>query len=137
MSMKKLLSRVAENLSVRRAFGTPYESGDLMVIPVAFVAGGGGVGEGQMAPGHEHAHASGGSGPRPFSPGESDVSPPEGSGAGFGGVVVPAGVYVVQGDEVRWEPAVNVTLIAIAGLGVLRLLLRLVARVRIHRGASD
>lgn len=45
MEIQELLSRVAENVSVRSAFGTPYEKDQLFVIPVTFVVGGGGGGE--------------------------------------------------------------------------------------------
>ena len=45
MNAKDLLSKVGNNLSVGRAFGTAYEKDGLYVIPVAFVAGGGGGGE--------------------------------------------------------------------------------------------
>jgi hypothetical protein len=55
-----------------------------------------------------------------------------GSGGGFGGVVLPVGVYVVNGERVRWIPAVNVTLIALAALGVLRVVASSQARHRRH-----
>jgi len=34
-----------------------------------------------------------------------------GSGGGFGGLVMPVGVYVVKGDQVRRVPAVDVTVV--------------------------
>jgi len=46
---------------VSRAFGTAYEKGGSLVIPVAFVAGGGGGGEGTS--GSPTAGASGDGGP--------------------------------------------------------------------------
>jgi hypothetical protein len=36
----------------------------------------------------------------------------------------PSGVYVVKDDQVRWVPALNMTFIAIAALGVVRVLAR-------------
>ena len=36
--------------------------------------------------------------------------------AGFGGMARPAGVYVIRGQEVAWEPSLDVTLIALAGI---------------------
>jgi hypothetical protein len=48
MDTQDLISRMSENLSVRRAFGAAYEKDGLLVIPVALVAGGGGGGEGTM-----------------------------------------------------------------------------------------
>lgn len=43
MDAGNLLTKVSDNLSVRRAFGTAYEKGDMLIIPVAVVAGGGGA----------------------------------------------------------------------------------------------
>jgi hypothetical protein len=39
---ENLLAKAADNLSVRRAFGTAYEKDGILIIPVAIVAGGGG-----------------------------------------------------------------------------------------------
>ena len=46
MDIQELLGKVTKHLSVSRAFGTAYEKGGSLVIPVALVAGGGGGGEG-------------------------------------------------------------------------------------------
>jgi uncharacterized spore protein YtfJ len=107
---KDLLGQVAENLSVRRAFGTAYEIDGLSVIPVALVAGGGGGGEGMGPPGDDT--------------GGRDGTVPSGSGGGFGGLVLPVGTYVVKDGNVRFVPAVDVTVIVLASLGLARLLLR-------------
>jgi uncharacterized spore protein YtfJ len=115
MNAKDLLAKIGNNLSVGRSFGTAYEKDGLYIIPVALVAGGGGGGEGPSGP---------------ASSGEDEQSEEEakdsayGSGAGFGGVVVPVGAYVVKDQEVRWVPAINTTLLALAALGVLRLIIR-------------
>ena len=50
---------------------------------------------------------------------------PSDSGGGFGGLVLPMGAYVMKGDEVRWLPVWDVILVALASVGVLRLLVRL------------
>jgi uncharacterized spore protein YtfJ len=42
VDVQELLGKVAHHLSVSRAFGTPFEKDGSLVIPVAFVAGGGG-----------------------------------------------------------------------------------------------
>jgi uncharacterized spore protein YtfJ len=115
MNGKDLLSKVGNNLSVGRAFGTAYEKDGLFVIPVAFVAGGGGAGEG---PSGATSSDDGANGDEPVE--ES----PNGSGAGFGGVVFPVGAYVVKDDDVRWVPAVNVTLLALVGLGLFRFIVK-------------
>jgi uncharacterized spore protein YtfJ len=112
MDVKELLGKVAEHLSVGRAFGPAYEKDGTLVIPVAFVAGGGGGG------GSEPSET--GSAP----PTEGQNSVMVGSGGGFGGVVLPVGAYVVTGERVRWMPAINVTVIALASLGIIRILAR-------------
>jgi uncharacterized spore protein YtfJ len=122
MNAKDLLGKIGNNLSVGRSFGTAYEKDGLYIIPVALVAGGGGGGEGPSS--------------APAKTDESERSDESaedagfGSGAGFGGVVIPVGAYVVKDEDVRWVPAVNVTLLALAGLGVLRLMIRSSAKAR-------
>ena len=109
MEIRELLDKMAESLSVHRSFGTAYERDGLLVIPVALVAGGGGGGEGpirQPAAGHtpavETAERAEGA--------PSDSQLPMGTGGGFGGLILPVGVYVVRGDQVRWVPSYSVTL---------------------------
>jgi uncharacterized spore protein YtfJ len=133
MSKQELLSRVAENVSVRRAFGAAYEKDGLLIIPVALVFGGGGAGEGPIPPpsslpsGADPAEAAEGGTRMP------DWRQPTGSGAGFGGLIMPLGVYVVKDDKVRWIPVVDVTLIVLASLGVVRLLAGLRTHARRHQ----
>jgi uncharacterized spore protein YtfJ len=127
MDAQTLLSRVSESLSVRRAFGDPVERDGFLVIPVAFVAGGGGGGEGQVAPPGRFSEEEGGA-DRPDSDDRPQPSPPIGSGGGLGGVIWPLGVYVVRGDKVTWKPVVQPMLLAIIGLGLVRLILRAGAR---------
>jgi len=126
VDVKDLLNRAVENISVSRAFGTAYERDGVLVIPVALVAGGGGRGEG----------------PTSTSPAEGDIGETDpnvtsesreetGSGGGFGGVVVPVGAYVVKDEQVRWVPAVNVTVIVLAVLVALRLVTK--TRVKVQR----
>jgi uncharacterized spore protein YtfJ len=130
---QELLKRVGQNLSVHRAFGTAYEKDGILIIPVALVAGGGGGGEAPVMTSSGLVDPDAGS--REV---DSDAAheTPTGSGAGFGGMVMPAGVYVVRGDDVRWKPALNVTLIALSSLSVIRLLLRLRARVILRQKTS-
>lgn len=104
MDLERLLSRATDELSVRRAFGQAIEHDEALIIPVAWVAGGGGGGA---------------SGP------EATNGDDAGSGGGFGGVTWPLGVYVVKGGRVRWIPAVDATRIALAGLGILRAVVKL------------
>jgi uncharacterized spore protein YtfJ len=131
---RELFDKMAENLSVRRSFGEAYERDGLLIIPVAIVAGGGGGGEGPIKP--------------PATRGASDVmtaepqvgdspdgQPPIGTGGGFGGLVLPIGVYEVRGDQLRWIPAYDVTLILLASLTTVRLLASLLKRGRRRNGA--
>jgi uncharacterized spore protein YtfJ len=122
MNAKDLLGKIGNNLSVGRSFGTAYEKDGLYIIPVALVAGGGGGGEGPTSASSTTDETE-----------TSDENVEDagfGSGAGFGGVVIPVGAYVVKDQDVRWIPAVNVTLLALAGLGVLRLIVRSAAKSR-------
>jgi uncharacterized spore protein YtfJ len=135
MDLKDLLSKASEHLSVSRAFGAAYEKDGSLIIPVAFVAGGGGGGGTDDTP-VRRTHRSfdlddddmdvdDDLDDEEFDPSDPEHRPPlGGSGGGFGGVVMPVGVYVVKDDQVRWVPALNVTFIAISALGLARVLAR-------------
>jgi len=135
MDVETLLAKTSDHLSVRRAFGTAYEKDGMLIIPVAMVAGGGGAGTAL---------------PRRSSPAARADSPPgEGAaahdaaaqdpgrmdaGGGFGGLVLPSGAYVVRGEEVRWVPAVDATIVVLAALSLARVLARTWGRRRRRRG---
>lgn len=91
-SIEELVKGHRDAVSVKRVFGDPFERNGVTVIPAARVMGGGG----------------GGAGASPEGSGE-------GSGTGFGIVAKPAGAYVIRGDEVTWQPAVDANRI-IAGV---------------------
>ena len=97
MDAQELLGQARDAMTARRVFGEPIERDGTMLLPVASVMGGAGGGSGRAAgaPGAEGEAAEGGS------------SADEGSGYGFGMMAKPLGVYVVRGDEVTWEPAVD------------------------------
>lgn len=125
MNVEDLLAKVADNLSVRRAFGTAYERDGLLIIPVAIVAGGGGGGTRRDRQGNPAAGS--GSLPPEGVTGHEVASQDSGradAGGGFGGLVLPSGAYVVKGDQVRWVPAVDATIAVLASLGLMRLLAR-------------
>jgi uncharacterized spore protein YtfJ len=128
MDVQDLLNKVAQNLSVTRAFGTAYEKDGSMVIPVALVTGGGGAGEGSSG-----SAAPGADADVVEDTVASDDEPSTGSGGGFGGMVMPVGVYVVKDDKVRWIPAVNMNLVIVVVFITLRMILR--ARFRAQRRA--
>ena len=84
MDVQEILSSAQSTLTTRTVYADPYEKNGLTVIPAAKVAGGGGGGSGQ------------------------DEGGPSGDGGGFGMMARPAGVFIIDNDKVRWQPAVDV-----------------------------
>jgi uncharacterized spore protein YtfJ len=112
VNVNELMQQTRDALTVSRLFGEPHERNGVTIIPVAVVRGGGGGGQGE------------GSGPE-------GVGTGSGSGGGFGLAAKPAGAYVIEGNSVRWRPAVDVNrivlggqIVAIVALLVLRSVLR-------------
>jgi uncharacterized spore protein YtfJ len=85
MTPEDILTRVGDQLGIRRVFGEPIEREGVTVVPVAVSIGGGG----------------GGSAPEE-----------QGSGGGFGGMVRGIGVYSISHGQVRFVPAVDTTVLA-------------------------
>jgi uncharacterized spore protein YtfJ len=135
MDVGNLLMKASDHLSVRRAFGTPYEKDDMLIIPVAMVAGGGGGG---TSPSRSRDPVAGPGSLPEGDPVGHDPAPQDSermdAGGGFGGLVLPAGAYVVQGGQVRWVPAVDMTIVVLASLSLVRVLARTWTRGRRHRG---
>jgi uncharacterized spore protein YtfJ len=145
MDAENLLARASENFSVRRAFGAAYEKNGVLIIPVALVAGGGGGGTSRPRPGNSAARADGSAEPdaTPQDSGPMEAGPREAgradagrtdAGGGFGGLIMPTGAYVVKGDQVRWVPAVDVTIVVLASLSLVRVLTRAWSRRRRNHG---
>jgi uncharacterized spore protein YtfJ len=113
--VKDAVTRARDAVSVARVFGEPYERGGVTVIPAARIWGGGGGGV-QNGPGGE--------------------APDGGAsyGSGFGMMGRPAGVFVLRGDTVRWQPAVDpnviVAVFLFVAIGVLGRLRRRRRRAR-------
>jgi uncharacterized spore protein YtfJ len=97
---QELLSQARDAMTARRVFGDPIERNGTLILPVASVMGGAGGGTGRMA-------RPAGSITEEGAAGEGEAHPDEGSGYGFGMMAKPLGVYVVRGEEVTWEPAVD------------------------------
>jgi uncharacterized spore protein YtfJ len=134
VDVENLLAKAADSLSVRRAFGAPYEKDGMLIIPVAMVAGGGGGGTARTRRGNPAAHP----GSPPGEGAAAHEATPQDSGrtevgGGFGGLVLPSGAYVVKGDQVRWVPAVDVTIAVLASLSLVRVLARTWTHRRRHR----
>jgi uncharacterized spore protein YtfJ len=103
MDMKETIEAARDSLTARRVYGEPYERNGVTVIPAASVQGGGGGGSGDQPDGKT------------------------GGGGGFGLRAKPVGAYVIRGEEVSWEPALDLNrailggqLLALVGLLVLR-----------------
>jgi len=109
----------SDSMSVRRVFGEAYQHNGTWVVPVAKLVGGTGNGFGIGT-----ASGSGvpGRGPKPTEEaatrglhGESEGT---GGGGGFGALVRPLGVYVIDDGGVHWRPAVDVNRAIIGGQAV-------------------
>jgi hypothetical protein len=104
-----ILVQLADRLGENQVFGPVVERNGVTVVPVADVKGGGGLG------------------------GRKGRAPHESNG-GFGFRSRPAGAWVIDGEgKVSWNPAVDVTRIALAGqlvTAAVLLLLGLVLRRR-------
>ncbi len=82
--VRELADKAKDLMTVRQVYGDPIEKNGVTVIPAAVVRGGGGGGGGTNS-------------------GDS------GEGMGFGVASRPAGAFVIRGDQVDWEPAIDVT----------------------------
>jgi uncharacterized spore protein YtfJ len=115
MTIDTIVGRADEALSSRRVFGEPVVKNGITVIPVAKIIGG----------------AGGGEGPTPSSsagePSDETAPTRQSVGGGFGMAARPAGVYVLQGERVRWIPALDVNRI-IVGMQIVAIVLLLTVR---------
>ena len=106
MDIQEAIAKAQDAITVKRVYGEPYERDGVVLIPAAEVRGGGGGGGGKDA-----------------------AKEASGSGGGYGLDARPVGAYVIEGGRVRWEPAVDVTGIAVramvTALGLAFLLRRL------------
>ena len=82
--VRELVEKAKDLITVRQVFGDPIERDGVTVVPAALVRGGGGGGGGT----------------------NEDNS---GSGLGFGISSRPSGSFVIRGDQVEWQPAIDVT----------------------------
>ena len=108
MDAKEILEHARDALTIRRVFGDPIEREGVLVVPVAKVMGGAGSGAGE-----------------------------EGGGGGWGGAATPAGVYVIDGKDVRWQPALDLNRVILGGqiaFVVGLLVARSILRARRRRG---
>ncbi|MCD6015086.1 MAG: sporulation protein [Solirubrobacterales bacterium] len=90
MDLMETISAARDAITVKRVYGEPYERNGVVVIPAAAVQGGGGGGGGE-------------------GDGQS------GSGGGFGLRARPVGAYVIRGEQVSWEPAMDLNRVILGG----------------------
>jgi uncharacterized spore protein YtfJ len=86
MDAQKVLAGAQDAMSAKQVYGEPYQQDGMTVIPAVKVAGGGGGG------------------------GDTEYG-----GGGFGLTARPAGAWIVKGDAVRWQPALDATKVALMG----------------------
>jgi uncharacterized spore protein YtfJ len=82
MDFKQTIEAARDSITVKRVYSEPYERNGVTVISAAAVQGGGGGG------GHTEDTASDG-------------------GGGFGLQARPVGAFVIRGNDVRWQPALD------------------------------
>lgn len=91
MDAMEMISAARDAITVKRVYGEPYERDGVVVIPAAAVQGGGGGGGGE----------------------DPDGRP--GGGGGFGLRARPVGAFVIRGEQVSWEPALDLSRIVLGG----------------------
>jgi uncharacterized spore protein YtfJ len=102
VEVKETIASADRALTIKRAFGEPYQQDGITLIPVARITGGAGGGGGDAPEG-------------------------KGEGSGFGVSVSPVGVYRVEGHAVSWHPSIDVNRV-INGAVVLAVIWLLTAR---------
>jgi uncharacterized spore protein YtfJ len=112
MDVQAILSQARDTMTVARVFGEPIERNGLTIIPVASVAGGGGGGSGG---------------------GSNEEGAGSGGGVGYGMRATPAGVYVIKGDGVDWEPALDLNRVILGGQIVAIALFMVIRSILRHR----
>ena len=91
MTVLKMVEQMRKAMTVRRVYGDPIERNGTTVIPVAAVQGAGGGGE------------------------DESTNAKTAFGGGWGARARPVGAYVIRGDDVTWQPAVDVSRIIVGG----------------------
>lgn len=104
------IDRMLDRLGVSAVFGEAIKEGDSTVIPVASLTVGFGFGYGE-GPAGQHEKPAEGDGPEEF--GDFMAG---GGGAGGGGSAKPNGYLRITPDSVTYEPIVDQSRIAIAGI---------------------
>jgi uncharacterized spore protein YtfJ len=114
-----LLGRIGDSISGHKSFGPAFEKDGILLIPVAYVFGGGGGGESD-----EPAQ------PGKDKPDKAESNQKKGSGGGYGLVTWPIGAYVVQDGQVRWVPAIDPAMMMTSGALAIAVVVRSLRRKR-------
>lgn len=109
-----LLAIPRDVLNARRVYGDVIEKDGVTVVPAAFVVGGGGAGEGRS----------------------DEDEGGEGEGGGFGTMSRAVGVYVIRDGSVEWRPAVDVTVLGVAGIALAALMTMTIGSVLRRRARA-
>lgn len=88
MNVDEMIQGAQNALAVSRVYGEPIQKNGVTLIPTAEVMGGGGGGSDEANNG----------------------------GGGFGVSARPIGMWVVRGEQVEWEPAMDATKMALRGM---------------------
>ncbi len=88
MNVDEMLKGAQDALAVSRVYGEPIQKNGVTLIPAVEVMGGGGGGSDEANNG----------------------------GGGFGVRARPVGTWVIRGEEVVWEPAMDATKLALRGM---------------------
>ncbi|RPH37087.1 MAG: sporulation protein [Chloroflexi bacterium] len=88
MNVDEMIQGAQNALAVSRVYGEPIQQNGVTLIPTAEVLGGGGGGSDEANNG----------------------------GGGFGVRARPVGVWVIRGEQVEWEPAMDATKMALRGM---------------------
>jgi uncharacterized spore protein YtfJ len=105
MDFQEAISNARDAITAKRIYGDAYERNGVAVIPAAAVMGGGGGGTGDQPDGTS------------------------GGGGGFGLRARPVGAYVVKGDQVSWQPSLDLNRV-ILGCQILGLVVILLTHRR-------
>jgi uncharacterized spore protein YtfJ len=89
MRVMDVINEAKAAMRASEVFGTPYEKNGVTVIPAARISGGAGGG--------------------------GDQHDPQAGGGGFGVSSRPVGAFVIKGDEVRWQPALDLNRVILMG----------------------
>jgi uncharacterized spore protein YtfJ len=110
MDVKETIDAARDSLTARRVYGEPYERNGVTVIPAASVQGGAGGGSGDEPDGKT------------------------GGGGGFGVRARPVGAYVIRGEDVYWESALDLNRVILGGQIIALVALLVLRSIKRARG---